>query len=117
MLIYILSDATETVCVFLSITEAQQNYIRLFNQSLNVTLKEFSLDNISSKDLTIFLRKENLRSFDKNINKNKIKSSHKQFSQHFLDTIDECDNCGEDCIKMCEDIDQIKKQIAIITGK
>lgn len=105
MLVYILSDATETLGVFLSITEAQQNYIRLFNQSLNVTLKEFSLDNISSKDLTIFLRKENLCSFNKNINinKNKIKSSHRQFSQHFLDTIDECDNCGDDCIKMCED--------------
>lgn len=109
MLVYVLSNTNQTLGVFSSLIEAQKYYSTLtFTEC--VILEEFSLNGPIGKDITVFLKK---KSFEENIFKprlnyyqGKFKSNsfypHDIFEPRDLDTIQECDNCG-DCVRdgMC----------------
>lgn len=94
MLVYILSNTTQTLGVFSTSLEAQKYYSTLHLPLLSlVKLQEFTLNGTSGKDMTLFLSLPPV--FHK---KHTLSPRPRPFS----DTIYECDNCGgEDCRDGC----------------
>jgi len=102
MLVYVLSNANQTLGVFSSLLEVQKYYSTLCH-NINVKLEEFSLNTTTGKDVTIFLNKkqfeENVFKPKLNYYRGKFKKEHNIFEPRF-ELIQECDNCGgEDCIR------------------
>jgi hypothetical protein len=109
MLVYVLSNVNQTLGVFSSLIEAQKYYSTLYNgliPAFNLKLEEFRLNESNGKDMSLFLDK---KPFEENISikpklnyyRGKYKADLDIFEpRRFLDSIDECDNCGgEDCVR------------------
>jgi uncharacterized membrane protein len=107
MLVYVLSNANQTLGVFSSLLEVQKYYSTLYNgidPAFNVKLEEFSLNSTTSRDMTIFLKQnqidENIFKPKLNYYRGKFKKEHDIFEPRFFESIQECDNCGgEDCVR------------------
>jgi hypothetical protein len=104
MLVYILSNANQTLGVFSTLIEVQKCYFMLFNKS-NIKLEEFTLNGTFGKDMTYFLKEKGADiQYDES---SKDKDGH--FDPYrifepipFGDNIYECYNCGgEDCRDGC----------------
>lgn len=104
MLVYILSNTNQTLGVFSSLLEVQKYYSTLYN-NFNIKLEEFSLNSTTGRDMTIFLKKNQIEEPEPKLNyyRGKFKKDQFSFEQTFepiFESIQECDNCGgEDCIR------------------
>jgi len=109
MLVYVLSNTNQTLGVFSSLLEVQTYYSTLYNgliPTFNVKLEEFSLNSTTGRDMTIFLKKnqieENIFKPKLNYYRGKFKKEHHDIFEPriFEQIIQECDNCGgEDCVR------------------
>lgn len=110
MLVYILSNTTQTLGVFSTPLEAQKYYSTLHLPLLSpVKLQEFTLNGTSGKDMTLFLslppvfhKKHTLSPRNKNFIFEPPFSDTIYECDNYEYTIYECDNCGgEDCRDGC----------------
>ncbi len=104
MLVYVLSNINQILGVFSNLLEVQKYYSTLYNGLIpvfNVKLEEFSLNTTTGRDMTIFLKKNQIE--EENIFKPKLNYYRGKFKKEHCDifeSIQECDNCGgEDCVR------------------
>lgn len=103
MLVYVLSNTNQTLGVFSSLLEVQKYYSTFYNgliPAFNVKLEEFSLNSITGRDITIFLKKNQIDEPEQKLNYYRGKFKKEHLEPRYLDIIQECDNCGgEDCVR------------------
>lgn len=80
MLVYVLSNTNQTLGVFSSLLEVQKYYSTLYND-IYVKLEEFSLNSTTGRDVTIFLKKNQI---DEPIFKPKLNYYRGKFKKNIM---------------------------------